>query len=107
MQQSILMTNFCRDYVNWFNNGSPSHEIFGTGNGLCRMWMDYLRNDDSVNDNSIINKYSELKEIFLSEGLDCLYPFNNSREDFMDEMLSNKSHLNQKRLTWITDHAQL
>ena len=105
MQQSTVMTNFCRDYTHWFNKGTPSHEIFSTRNGLCRMWMDYLLNNDSVDNGSVCSKYSELKEIFKSEDLDHMFPFNESHSDFINEMLSNKSHLNQKRIKWIMDHS--
>jgi hypothetical protein len=107
MQQSKEMTAFCRDYISWFNNGTPSHEVFTTYNGLCRMWMDYILSTDTFVQGTLEVSYNELKEIFNSEKLDYMFPFNTSRSEYMDEMFVNKSHLNQQRIKWVTDHAML
>lgn len=107
MQQSQAMTDFCRDYISWFNKGTPSHEIFSIRNGLCRMWMDYLLSTDKVENGSVLHAYPELKKIFESENLDYMFPFNASRSEFIDEMHFNKSHLNEHRIKWVMVHAML
>lgn len=105
MQQSNTITKFCRDYMNWFNKGTPSHEIFSTRNGLCRMWMDYLMT--TIPNGEVVVAYAELKAIFKNENLDHMFPFNASHAEFIEEMHLNKSHLNEKRINWIMEHAKL
>lgn len=106
MQQSKVMTDFCREYINWFNNGTPSHEIFNTKNGLCVLWMGYILNRDDVSVRGVGVLHSELKQIFKQEKLDSVLPFNSSIEEYMNESFYKKCHLNEQRIKWVTEHAQ-
>lgn len=107
MQQSKVMTDFCRDYINWFNNGTPSNKIFNTNNGLCILWIDYILNKDDVSVSEVGVLHFELKQIFKQEKLDSRIPFNSSIEDYMNESFYKKCHLNEQRIKWVMEHAQL
>lgn len=98
--QSQTLTNFYRAYLAWVEAGAPEkneHE-FKRRIGLCSNlhWFTFP-NDFPL---------EEMTRQFAAAGLDSFHPFSRSIE-YRDEKVAGTCHLNNNRMSWVREHAQL
>lgn len=113
-EQSELLTQFYREYLEWVENGGCQilgEFEFARNTGLCQNLEDWCR----------FNSFEREKRHALENELDkqfCLaFPkkinkwglcgliFNIDPEDYIAECLLAQCHLNHARIQWVRDHA--
>lgn len=86
---------FYQAYSEWLDEGAPDGYMFDRLSGLCYnlwCWSDYT---DGL--------CSEMKQQFRKAGLDTEYPFDETREAYLE---CDNMHLNPRRVAWVKEHAK-
>lgn len=94
------LQDFINDYDRWLQ-GVEESSIFGPGYGSCtclRYWCAYynIRRD----------MHRELKQMFIEDGLNPSYPFNQNSQGYWDEVKRYLVCDNPKRIAWYRSHAK-
>lgn len=103
--QSELLTQFYRAYAGWLDAGAPRLPltIFSRDSGLCRNLRLWLNNVGKLDYYRSLRR--EMEEQFSP--MNVLYPFNGNSWAYQNEREAEKCHLNEQRIKWVRDHAQL
>ena len=98
---SPILQAFYQAYYQWLQN-PIEHPIFKQHFGLCLALSLYVYDVWPYQANSAI--LNEMVDQFENAGLSPTYPFNIDNTDFVNEMLSLKTHLNRRRRAWVYRH---
>lgn len=121
-EQSVLLTQFYRDYLEWAENGGVQTKFgkadFRQGTGLCHnleIWLDFHDIHLDTGDKIDAEMQDQFCQAFPEKIDDCGYcpfPFNDGNdvfgddgEEYANEADSDKCHLNPARIQWVRDHA--
>lgn len=85
----------------WIDGGCGEHPVFYDADGICNLARDWALvaglSDDEIGEALIAS--------FEIAGRDTLYPFNDSGDDWQDEVCRGYAFTNPARLAWIKAHA--
>ena len=103
-----MLTQFYKEMQAWVDAGFPTGSL-STTHGLCtnlriHVWETRGITPREVEDR-ILQLAGEMRDQFVAEGLDPVYPFNGGFADFDLESISCTKYTNPKRLDWIKQHA--
>jgi len=96
------LKQFYREMWDWIQDGFPEHKVFHTQRALCTtlsLWGE-------MNVSHSFGLYSEQCRIFTSLGGVVDYPFNLGFYDWVKEREQGGFYHNQKRLSFIEEHAK-
>ena len=86
----------------WIDQGQEPHPVFREGRAICES-MDQWFSSHRLRRKPMSDL---LETMFISEGLDHNYPFNNgSSSEFFDEEEDLRFYQNPKRLAWLRSHT--
>lgn len=94
MKQSLALTEFYREYYAWVQDGAGEHPFFRRNHSLCAALFRYYRGLAAELEHQLIDAFPEKH----------LYPFNEDRYHFMDELKNSSMHQNPLRIKWVKDH---
>lgn len=93
MSLNILFHSFLTEWL----EGATGEPVEYTHKGLCGNFADYVFERGYHR----YEGYAFCMEIFSKMKLDTLSPFNDSEDDYTDECLDRRCHLNPKRIAWV------
>lgn len=101
---SPQMKNYLTDYLAWATSGVDDELGFSTLWALCgniEPWALFRKNElNQQLDIGILDLYTELRQIFLSQGMDDGFPFGGTMRYGADRD-SRTHHLNPRRIEWV------
>ena len=102
MTNEEIIANFLKAISEWVEVGCPyfNHYGFLPSSGLCTNLTIYCYNN-LLNFEDTLNVEGHLKQMFNGRGH---YPFNNTGEDYFEEIGEETLYLNPKRLAFIKQH---
>lgn len=95
-----LIAEFCRDYLQWVEEGALWHPSFYRCHGLCVNFTFWLLEQKLLTECTQV-----LSDELVKEGLDRSLPFNKDMIHFKEEVDHNRCFKNEKRLAWVKAHA--
>lgn len=97
-----LIGNFCRDWIEWVEDGCPISLTFDPGLGLCSLYTIWCAHNGYLQAKS---QCIPLLHLMRADGMYSPYPFNNGVSGYMAETEQSTCHANEKRLAWARKHA--
>lgn len=102
----MSLSSFYKDMECWIDGPSKEHPCFTDQHGLCENLELWLSRQYEMDWEDVVNIRRELKDHFISRGLDSNYPFNGGdRLSYKDDFLNGTMYQNPKRLEWIRKWA--
>lgn len=98
MSNNQLLLQFLLAYMDWLYTGAKGIQ-FVRSQGLCsslRRYYNYNKEEVLIH----------MCDLFVADGLDRQYPFNNHACEFADEVLYSTAHLNANRKIWVYEQIQ-
>lgn len=107
-----LLISFLKDYQQWLFYGAQEDETkcFTRGAGLCGQFRQWLH-DSGLHDEAR-ESYEWLGALYQKQGMSRCYPFHfdelkvrsmkNGEAEYFEEAYADKTHLNPRRLAWVT-----
>ena len=99
---SPQLQQFYKEIQQWISSGCPTHPRFVKHHGLClNLWW-WSSKSDTLD--------MELTQQFQQAGLNPILPFNRcfdnaSLPSYEEEVVQETIFQNEKRLAWVTQHA--
>lgn len=105
-KQSDLLTQFYRAYAGWLEAGAPERIIFSRSHGLCTNLVNWARATDlDLYDRLRVNM--EMRQQFRAARRDESYPFDGHPESYTQTVMEDRCYLNEHRIKWVREHAEL
>ena len=112
MKSSAMLLAF---YQAWLT-GHDLHYFRGDNTGLCANLEEWVRKnhyqDDFNQEQKEVfcqlcnNLIREMKQQFITAGLDPLYPFNTTYVDYVEETAKGFCHVNPFRVEWVVNRLE-
>ncbi len=94
------LQDFINDYDRWLQRVEENN-LFGTHCGSCVSLTHWCEHYNIRRD-----MYPELKKLFVEEGLDPNYPFNQHGRGYWNEVYHYLVRDNTERIAWYRRHAK-
>ena len=97
---SQLLREFLSAWIEWVDAGAAANDPFERGYGLCSNLHKWALQNCTGPYSQVKALVAELKETFVSDGLDDSYPFC-SEWQYGEEVDTDTMHLNPARIQWV------